>query len=115
MLWPGLMATFLGEPALVHASQTSAGWRRQLLPALRRQRYRRLRLRAGCLLGRQRHRPPLQCLPRWDDISNQLRRCVVSGCSHTQAFVLDLTLSPPYVQAKAGHYCWKHRPELWPS
>ncbi len=115
MLWPGLMGAYLGDAALLHASRASAAWNSCLLPVLRRRRYRRRRSQVGRLLRTQRHRPPPPCSPRWHIIRNQLRECAVAGCPYTQAFVLDLTSSPPYIQTKAGRYCWQHRPALWPS
>ena len=109
LLWPTLLAAHLGDASLDHASRASPAWRRQLLPVLRRRRYQRIRSRMKVLL-RHRHLPAPQ-----HDVDHQLRRCAVARCPYTQAFVLDLASSPPYLQTRIGRYCWQHRPERWPS
>jgi hypothetical protein len=103
-MWPHTLAAYLPDRAAMQLSRTSPSYHQQLLPQLRRRWRRRHAERLDRFLRQRALRYPIQ---------EQLQRCVVSACPYPRAFVLDMSVSSPYIQARPGCYCWKHQPDAW--
>ena len=55
-----------------------------------------------------------RCISQRYPIQSSVRQCVVAGCTHSRAYMVDLTIDgETFMLLREGPYCWNHRPSEW--
>ena len=62
------------------------------------------------------HLTQTRCISQRYPIQSSVRPCVVAGCTHARAYMVDLTIDgETFLLLREGPYCWNHRPQEWDS